>query len=210
MQAEGKGSVFRPGSNPNQKVQPMAQADLNNSTTAPVDQTRRGFLSNTASIAAGGTVLAMATTIPAPAIASQRVPDPILEAIEAHKGAYAAFDTAVGVNSTLQEELAKERRRSSITVWETRIVETDDSRWIAAERAVSEGSDNETAAAMMLINVKPTTLTGAAALLEYVAHERPDEEWPDELVDDDDRATSFYRELCRNVAALLAGGMANG
>ena len=83
-------------------------------------------------------------------------------------------------------------------------METDDPRWIAAERAVFEGSENETAAAMMLINVNPTTLTGAAALLEYVAHERRDEEWPDELEDDDGRATSFYRELCQNVAAVLS------
>jgi hypothetical protein len=182
----------------------MAQADFNNSTNAPVDQTRRGFLSNAASIAAGGTVLAMATTHPAPAIASQRVPDPILEAIEAHKGAYAAFVGAVDVNYTLEKDLPKDRRRSSITIWETIIVETDDPRWIAAARSVFEGSHNETAAAMMLINVKPTTLTGAAALLEYVAHERRDEEWPDELEDDDGRATSFYRELCQNVAAVLS------
>ena len=176
----------------------------------PVAPTRRRFLSNAAGVAAGGTVLAMATTHPAPAIASQRVPDPILEAIETHKDAYAAFEAAVRVNFALDNELPKERRRSRITVWETRIVETDDPRWIAAARAVSECSENETAAAMMLINVNPTTLTGAAALLEYVAHERRDEEWPDELEDDDGRATSFYRELCRNLAALLAGGMANG
>jgi hypothetical protein len=173
----------------------MAQADIHNSTTAPVDQTRRRFLSNAASIAAGGTVLAMATTHPAPAIASQRVPDPILEAIETLKRAYAAFNAAVHDNMALDEQLPRDRRRSSITVWETRIVETDDPRWIAAERAVFEGSDNENAAAMMLINVNPTTLTGAAALLEYVAqHERRGDEWPDELRDDDDRATSFYRK----------------
>jgi hypothetical protein len=183
----------------------MARADFNNSTTAPVDQTRRGFLSNATSIAAGGTVLAMATTHSAPAIASQRVPDPILEAIEAHKGAYAAFVGALDVNCTLEKQLPRDRRRSSITVWETRIVETDDPRWIAAARAVSEGSDNETAAAMMLINVEPTTLTGAAAILEYVAqHERRGDAWPDELEDDDGRATSFYRELCQNVAAVLS------
>jgi hypothetical protein len=58
---------------------------------------------------------------------------------------------------------------------------------------------------MMLINVEPTTLTGAAALLEYVAqHERRGDAWPDELEDDDGRATSFYRELCQNVAAVLS------
>jgi hypothetical protein len=182
----------------------MAQADSNISILASVDPTRRRFLSNAAGVTAGGTVLAMATTHPAPAIASQRVPDPILEAIETHKDAYAAFEAAVRVNFALNDELPKERRRSSITVWETRIVETDDPRWIAAERAVSECSENETAAAMMLINVNPTTLTGAAALLEYVAHERRDEEWPDELEDDDGRATSFYRELCQNVAAVLS------
>jgi len=39
----------------------MAQADSNISTTAPVDSTRRRFLSQAAGVAAGGTVLALAT-----------------------------------------------------------------------------------------------------------------------------------------------------
>jgi hypothetical protein len=173
-------------------------------TNTSAKQSRRSILG---AIAAGSAVLAIAPTTPSPAKDSQRVPDPILEAIKAHKDAYAAFEAAVRVNFALDEEVPKERRRSSITVWETRIVETDDPRWIAAERAVSECSENETAASIMLINVKPTTLTGAAALLEYVAqHERRGDAWPDELVDDDDLATSFFRELCQNIAAVLSQG----
>ena len=46
----------------------MAQADSKNSTVAPVVPTRRHFLSQAAGVAAGGTVLALATIPPAAAI----------------------------------------------------------------------------------------------------------------------------------------------
>jgi hypothetical protein len=48
----------------------MAQATSNNSITAPVDPTRRGFLSQAAGVAAGGTVLALAAIPPTPAAAA--------------------------------------------------------------------------------------------------------------------------------------------
>jgi len=38
------------------------------------------------------------------------------------------------VASALEVELPEERRQSGITVWETKIVETDDPRWIASEK----------------------------------------------------------------------------
>jgi hypothetical protein len=56
----------------------MAQATSNNSITAPVDPTRRGFLSQAAGVAAGGTVLALATIPPALAAAPPGGPaDPV-------------------------------------------------------------------------------------------------------------------------------------
>src|SRR5882724_10833199 len=68
-QAEGKHADFRPGSNPNQRYSPMAQANSNNNITALVVPSRRLFLSQAAGLAAGGTVLAMAIK-PAPAAAA--------------------------------------------------------------------------------------------------------------------------------------------
>jgi hypothetical protein len=52
----------------------MAQADSNISTTAPVDSTRRRFLSQAAGVAAGGTVLALATITPGPSTAAPATP----------------------------------------------------------------------------------------------------------------------------------------
>src|SRR5882724_9918376 len=104
----------------------MAQANTDNSTSVPVDQTRRRFLSQAASVAAGGAALAMATAHPAPAMTLQGGPDPILEAIEGHRVAYAALDAAVRQNGKLDEELAIDRTRSKINRWETTIVKTDD------------------------------------------------------------------------------------
>jgi hypothetical protein len=63
----------------------MAQADSQNTTAAPVDQTRRRFLTQAAGVAAGGTALALA--IP-PAWASPAA-DPVFAAIEVHRTAIA-------------------------------------------------------------------------------------------------------------------------
>jgi hypothetical protein len=68
----------------------------------PVDTARRGFLSQAAGVAAGSAVLAIGATIPAPAIASQRVPDPILEAIEAHRAARALHNAALEEQTRLE------------------------------------------------------------------------------------------------------------
>src|SRR5437762_823191 len=104
----------------------MAQAD----TTVNTSSTRRRSLTQ----AAG------AVTLPLPTGAEplQRLPDPILAAIEKHRAAYAAHGDAVRRNFALEEELPKDRRQSDITVWETKIVETDDPRWIASQKEVDE------------------------------------------------------------------------
>jgi hypothetical protein len=175
----------------------------------PVDPTRRHFLSQAAGVAAGGTVLALATTHPAPAIASQRVPDPILEAIEGHRAAYVAFSAELERQYALEEELPEERRKSSIDSWETetKIVETDDPRWIDAEKAWRQASEAETDAAIKLVNVRPCTPAGILALLEYVLLcERRGDAWPQGLVDDNDKERSWYYFLIENIATALTLG----
>jgi hypothetical protein len=97
----------------------MAQVNSENSTDAPVVQSRRRFLSQAAGVAAGGTVLALATIPPVSAVAAPASPldaanaSPALRAAvialgEAHdrlKEARAAFDAA--------DKLPEEWRRSN-------------------------------------------------------------------------------------------------
>src|SRR5664279_968214 len=113
----------------------MAQADSNSTTPAPVDQTRRRFMSQAASVAAGSAALAMAPSIPALAGAPQRLPDSILATIEAHRAAKAAFGSVVHEASALEKSLPLTLRQSFIDPEETLIVETDDPRWIENTRA---------------------------------------------------------------------------
>ena len=165
----------------------MAQADSNISILASVDPTRRRFLSNAAGVAAGGTVLAMATTHPAPAIASQRVPDPILAAIEAHKAAFADLSAILDARAVLERDLPRERRRSSVDAWEEKIVKTDDPRWIDAERAVVRAFEAEEDASIQLVCIQPTTKAGFFAIMEHaLSHDKDGEAWPVDLVSDSD------------------------
>jgi hypothetical protein len=83
----------------------MAQANTDNSITAPAVSTRRRFLSQAAGVAAGGAVLGMALPMPVPAAALERVPDPILEAIEEHKKARSALREAEAAHALAEREM---------------------------------------------------------------------------------------------------------
>jgi hypothetical protein len=79
---------------------------------------------------------------------------------------------------------------------------------IAVEQEWQRLSEAEEEASMVLINIEPTTLAGAAHLMRYVVeHEAKGNTWPQGLVDDDTPPTaigktwSFY--LHKNLAALL-------
>src|SRR3954471_15441821 len=87
----------------------MAQAETTHNTLS----SRRGFLAQAAGVAAGGAALGMALPLPTGAEPLQRVPDPILEAIERHRSAYDAFSSAVSTNSALEQVIPKDKRKSS-------------------------------------------------------------------------------------------------
>jgi hypothetical protein len=75
----------------------MAQVDSENSIAMPVAPTRRRFLSQAAGVAAGGTVLALATIATADAaapVAAVAGPDPIFAAISMYRAALQARDAA--------------------------------------------------------------------------------------------------------------------
>jgi hypothetical protein len=183
----------------------MAQANTNNSTSMPVDSTRRRFLSQAASVAAGSAVLAVVTTAPLPAIALQGLPDPILQAIEAHKAARATWIGWVDRHSDLETELPRDKRQSRCDAWEEKIVATDDPRWIEAEPEIMRTSDLETDAACVLVSIVPTTLAGVVALLKYAMVADTDGEgWPSDLQSGDGTKTrSWHYFLIENITAAL-------
>jgi len=67
--------------------------------------------------------------------------DPIFAVIEAHRKAAAEFEECVSLHSRLEQELPDELCQTDIRAYEETVVETEDPRWIAAERAVLERPD---------------------------------------------------------------------
>jgi len=136
------------------------------------------------------------TAIAGTAIASQpaaAADDPIFAAIDAHRAAVDAGNSIIGVHSILEDELPRDKRRSSVICFEEDIVETDDPRWIDAERGVSRAWDTEYSIAVDLLNVRPTTLAGVLALLQYAnAADIDGEVWPTDLLSDDGEKTRSW------------------
>jgi hypothetical protein len=161
----------------------------------------------------GGEVGSMICMLASYSRQAKRAPDPILAAVDAHARAYEAFSACVVQQDNLEDQLPKDRRRSSFDpCGDLEIAETDDPKWIAFQQAYDQLSNAETDAAIELINVKPTTVEGAVELLRYVVMraERGDE-WPTGLVDDDVEENASIRRgrpwtyfLHRNMVELLS------
>jgi hypothetical protein len=129
----------------------MAQADSNNSTRAPIDSTRRGFLSQAAGLA-GGTALALA--IPTPPAAA--VSDPVFDLIEAHRK----------IDATVNAVVAEINRSAEIE------------KTIALEQgALSEHGSVEMDLFLELLEVVPTTLAGVVALVAYLDQVSKKDPW---------------------------------
>jgi hypothetical protein len=135
----------------------MDQVDSENTTAMPVDSTRRRFLTNAAGVAAGGTVLALATIPPAPAAgASVSALDPVFALIAAHREA----DTAV--NAIVAE-----------------IDRTDETDKIVAleEGALADLGSVELGLFLELLEAVPTTLAGVIALVAYLDEIEKKDHW---------------------------------
>jgi hypothetical protein len=116
----------------------------------------------------------------------------------------------VSKHSDLESVLPREKRRSRIDAWEEKIVATDDLCWIESERAVHDAFGAETDAACALVTIRPTTIAGVLALLQY-AHvaDTDGEAWPRELASDDStKARSWHYFLIEAVAEVLPGMVA--
>jgi hypothetical protein len=121
-----------------------------------------------------------AATLPAiaiPALATEA--DPIFAAIQRHRDAIKAFRDASDRGDCLDIPVEK-RRTHAIAYADYEIVETDDPRWIAAERECIVALVASEEAQDALLEVAPTTVAGAAALLSYAAQRVLDGcEWPE-------------------------------
>ncbi len=124
-------------------------------------------------------------------------PDPIFAVIEEHGIGYHEWVAALDEEYTLEEQLPKELRQSTLFASELTIVDTDDPRWIACLERYHRGHSRLDDAALAMTNVQPTTLAGVVALLDYIdqynrgkycqseSSYSEHEHWPDELIDDD-------------------------
>ncbi len=133
----------------------MAQATSDNSITAPIVSTRRRFLSQAAGVAAGGTVLALATIPPAPAAdAPASALDPVFALISAHRNGGAIV----------------------------KAIEAEHSRLYDLNMLISDDEITEPASAEMdlfveLLEIVPTTLAGVVALVTYLDEIHKKDPW---------------------------------
>ena len=142
-------------------------------------------------------------TLPLPANAFQGVPDPIFDAIEAHKAARPAMYSAIDDRSAAEDEIMG----SGTAVRNARAAGKAD-RLVVCESALSSAFENETEAACVLVTVTPTTLAGIIALLEYaIVADTDGEGWPIDLSDDDEggRIRSWHFFLIERLAKALPG-----
>jgi hypothetical protein len=187
----------------------MAQATEQNtikSTHESITDDSRGRSTVTRRLAMN---MFVGTAIAGAAIASQSAAaadDPIFAAIEAHKAARATWIEWVYRHSDLEEELPQEKCKSWADMYEEKIFEMDDPRWIECERAVVRTMNAEIDAAVVLVDVRPTTQAGICALLQYAhASDTDGEAWPRELQSDDGKITRPWEYfLIESVAGALA------
>jgi len=157
-------------------------------------------------VVAGGAAIGAGLPLPAsPAATAQSSAaeaDPIFAAIEAHRRAVAAHGEAVEPEMALEVSLPDDQRQSRITVWEEKIVATDDPRWPAALRARMEASSSMDDLAFDLLNTEPATVAGIEALLRYFA-DQEQEIFPEEVSHDDGSEGTFGAYLVRHAADAL-------
>jgi hypothetical protein len=171
---------------------------MTNSKTSTMNPARRAFLSRAANVAAGSAALTVAATIAGSARAIQSGPDPILEAIEAHKAARVVVYSAVDAVSDREKQLAAEGKRYSHD-------REGDAQLEECEAALHRAFDAETDAACVLVSERPSTMAGVLALLQYAtAADIDGEGWPTALCSDDDTKTrSWHYFLIEALAAAL-------
>jgi hypothetical protein len=134
--------------------------------------------------------------------------DPIFAVIEAHRRSCAETLAAYERQSKVEDEL--------VAVFRVSVREAEaDPRWIAANDAAQEALRVQDDLALKLVNTRPTTVAGAAALLTYYADATTSEDleiFPnvdvngrlfESSVSRDGPSRDFGYFIARNVAAAL-------
>jgi hypothetical protein len=179
----------------------MTQADSVHSTpretaskiNPPVDPTRRRLLT----VAAGG---AVAAAIPTALLAAAPAVDPIYTVIERHRAACEAHSQAVHIEFAYEAD----------TVLVSKMNAEQLKEYCALAEVTSAASDHKEDAGDDLVNTKPTTLAGIAALCRYVEPLFNDEDMhnlPEVLYWDDDTqstpAAAFANVIAAAAKALI-------
>jgi hypothetical protein len=137
--------------------------------------------------------------------------DPALVLIEEHKRSIAAVDRLLDVLEELGQEIPASARRSEWDVSGLTIIPSDDERWKKAQRQHRYEFYHSDEIAMRMLSVRPTTLEGAVALLEYATHHLDQGYlWPDDLSSVDEKRgdgqeheRTWLYFLNRNLAASI-------
>ena len=120
--------------------------------------------------------IAVAAAAATPLMASgARTDDPIFDLIAAHRTAIRALSAAFRRESDLEETIPEDQR-----TWACKFdgapPPSDHPEWIAAEISLQDADDREAEAFIAVLTIPPTTLGGAAALLEHLSlQEFPEE-----------------------------------
>jgi hypothetical protein len=133
--------------------------------------------------------------------------DPIIAAIEAHRRACAVTQAAFERQSAVEDELGAGVRTLAGDV-------ESDPQWIAADDAAAKALAVQDDLAAKLLEPKPTTIDGAAALLTYylgvITTKQPEVAFPEldgrlfESKSNDEPTRDFGYFIVRNVAAALS------
>jgi len=149
----------------------------------PVDQARRHFLT----VVASGTVAMIPTAVSATAPAVE----PIYAAIDAHRQAVAAHDAVTDVRAAFNDVNMNDEQKAQLAV---------------LEAAGADAWDQLDDAGCDLVNSKPTTLAGVAALCRYVEpllNEKDTVNLPDVIYWDDETASTAAGALANDANRVV-------
>jgi hypothetical protein len=96
-----------------------------------------------------------------------REPDPIFAAIKRHRAAVRSYLTSIDRRSTLRQIIPQARRRWEAGEKPDRC--TDAPEWIGTNTALIEAAEELDKALEAVLSTAPTTIAGAADLLDYVS-----------------------------------------
>jgi hypothetical protein len=173
---------------------------------------RRGgaSYSRAAGVAAGGTVLALATIPPAPAAdalaGAAKKPEAILGLIADHKAAIAATDDAMRHYEDLEQTVPEDRRRGDFFGGKVEEVATDDPLWRAACQRFNDAFRKSDDIALAMLDTPINSIEALAALMAYAGeHSEQGFLWPDEIVDEsvDDKPRDWERWVLIKAAATM-------